>query len=55
MMTRDHVCQCDVDEKQAVAQSDYMGDTYYFHSAECKAKFDADPERYVSRDESSQT
>lgn len=54
-MTRDHVCDRDVDEGQAPAQSDYKGDTYYFHSAECKAKFDADPEKYVSRDESSQT
>jgi YHS domain-containing protein len=55
MMTRDHVCDCDVDEEKAAACSEYEGDIYYFHSAECKAKFDADPERYVSRAESSQT
>lgn len=54
-MTRDHVCDIDVDERQATATWEYEGDTYYFHSEECKAKFQADPERYVSRDESSQS
>lgn len=54
-MTRDHVCDKEVDERQAAAQFEYRGDTYYFHSKECKMKFEADPERYVSRDESSQS
>jgi Cu+-exporting ATPase len=54
-MTRDHVCDVDVDEKTAPATFEYMGDTYYFHSEDCKQRFEADPERYVSRDESSQT
>ncbi len=54
-MTRDHVCQMDVDEDDAVATSYYEGDQYYFCSDDCKQRFDADPERYVSRTESSQT
>ncbi len=52
-MTRDHVCDKEVDESTAPAKSEYRGDTYFFHSEECKKKFDADPESYVSRDESS--
>ena len=54
-MTRDHVCDMQVDEKTAAAKSEYKGDTFYFCSQECKRRFDADPERYVSRSESSQT
>jgi YHS domain-containing protein len=54
-MIRDHVCDCDLEEKDAIATTEYAGDTYYFHSEECKRKFEADPERYVSRDESSQS
>ena len=52
-MTRDHVCDREVNEATAPAKSDYAGDVYYFHSEECKQKFDDDPEKYVSRDESS--
>lgn len=54
-MRRDPVCKMDVDEKTAVAHSDYAGDVYFFCSEECKRRFDADPERYVSRTERSQT
>jgi P-type Cu+ transporter len=43
----------DVDPKTAPARFDYEGDTYYFCSEECKKKFAADPESYVSRKESS--
>jgi Cu+-exporting ATPase len=45
----------EVDENTAAAKSEYKGDTYHFCSQECKRRFDADPERYVSRSESSQT
>ncbi len=54
-MVRDHVCDMDVDEATAAARSEYAGDTYYFCSKDCKERFDADPERYVSRSEHSQT
>lgn len=45
----------DVDERTAAAKTEYAGDTYYFCSPECKEKFTADPERYVSRTEASQS
>ena len=45
----------DVDERSAAAKTEYAGDTYYFCSVKCKEKFDADPERYVSRTEASQS
>lgn len=54
-MTRDHVCDMDVDERTAAAQYEYEGDTYYFCSQKCKDKFESDPEMYVSRLDSSQT
>ena len=45
----------DVDERSAAATTEYAGDTYHFCSAECKEKFIADPERYVSRTDASQS
>jgi Cu+-exporting ATPase len=54
-MIRDHVCDMDVDELSAAAQADYEGDTYFFCSDECRDKFVADPELYVSRTDASQT
>jgi YHS domain-containing protein len=55
MSRRDPVCHMDMDEKSAVATSRYKGDTYYFCSEQCKVRFEEDPERYVSLDESSAT
>ena len=52
---RDHVCGMDVDEKTAPAKTEFADDMYYFCSEQCKRKFEADPERYVSRTEASQT
>jgi Cu+-exporting ATPase len=54
-MIRDHVCDMDVDESTAAAQCEYEDDTYYFCSERCKQKFEADPEKYVSRTDASQT
>jgi P-type Cu+ transporter len=54
-MDRDPVCQMDVEKSSAVATAQYRGETFYFCSEECKKKFEADPERYVSRSEHSQT
>lgn len=45
----------EVDERSAAATTEYAGDTYYFCSVECKDKFEADPERYVSRTDASQS
>jgi len=36
-----------INRDQAAEQSDYNGQTYYFCSAGCKKKFDADPQRYT--------
>lgn len=54
-MTRDQVCDMEVDENSAAGTSEYAGDTYYFCSLECKQKFDEDPENFVSRTDDSQS
>jgi Cu+-exporting ATPase len=48
-MAKDPVCQMDVEPKHAAAQSQYQGQTYYFCAAGCKAKFDADPGKYLRK------
>jgi Cu+-exporting ATPase len=45
----------DVEPSSAAATCEYADDTYYFCSPKCKEKFEQDPERYVSRAESSQS
>lgn len=44
---RDPVCGMLVEPQQAAGSFDYQGQTYYFCSQGCAAKFQADPERYV--------
>jgi len=44
---RDPICGMSVDTAAAKHRSDYAGETFYFCSAGCKAKFDAEPERYA--------
>lgn len=46
-MDKDIVCGMQVDSKTAAAKSEYQGKTYYFCSAGCKKKFDANPTQYV--------
>ena len=48
-MAKDPVCNMEVDPKKAAAQSSYKGQTVYFCAVGCKQKFDADPEKYVSK------
>jgi YHS domain-containing protein len=43
-----------VDEQEAVSQSEYLGDKYYFCSEDCKHKFDQRPEDYVVRSRQAQ-
>jgi len=45
-MAKDPVCGMEVDPQKAAAQSSYKGQVIYFCALGCKAKFDADPERY---------
>jgi Cu+-exporting ATPase len=47
-MAKDPVCKMKVDEKTAVATSEYKGKTYYFCAVGCKKAFDADPKKYLS-------
>jgi len=45
---RDPVCGMSVDPATAKHSTSHGGDTYWFCSAECQAKFVADPKRYTS-------
>jgi Cu+-exporting ATPase len=44
---KDLVCGMQVDPAKAAGTSLYQGQTYYFCSKGCKAKFDANPGQYV--------
>jgi Cu(I)/Ag(I) efflux system membrane fusion protein len=51
-MEKDPVCGAGVSVKKAVKEgrlSLHQGKTYYFSSADCKEKFDRDPDRYVKQ------
>src|SRR6476659_9278967 len=54
VMERDVVCGMQVAPAKAAGTSEVLGKTYYFCSSGCKAKFDADPSRYVASASSSQ-
>jgi Cu+-exporting ATPase len=45
---KDPVCGMDVDPHTAKHRSGHEGSPYYFCSAGCKAKFEADPDKYIS-------
>jgi YHS domain-containing protein len=47
-MAIDPVCKMEVDEKTAVATSDYKGKSYYFCAVGCKVAFDKDPDKYLA-------
>jgi Cu+-exporting ATPase len=47
-VVKDPVCGMSVDPHTAKHRAEHAGRTYYFCSAGCKAKFEADPERYLS-------
>jgi YHS domain-containing protein len=46
-MVTDPVCKMTIDEKKAVASSEYKGNTYYFCAQICKTKFDKEPDKYA--------
>ncbi len=48
MTVIDPVCGMSIEEKDAVATTLYEGKTYFFCSPSCKAKFDKDPQAFVS-------
>jgi Cu+-exporting ATPase len=47
-MVRDPVCGMTVDPHTAKHRHDHLGHTYYFCSSGCRAKFAADPDKYLS-------
>ena len=44
---KDVVCGMTVDTDRAAAQEDYNGQTYYFCSTGCAARFKANPAQYA--------
>jgi len=46
-MTKDPVCGMTLDEKAAAATAVHQGQTYYFCSGACKARFEKAPAQYV--------
>jgi Cu+-exporting ATPase len=46
-MERDVVCGMEVDPAKAAGSSEYQGKRYYFCSASCKARFDANLKQYA--------
>jgi Cu+-exporting ATPase len=50
-LAKDPVCGMSVDPHTAQHRASYQGRPYYFCSAGCRAKFIADPEKYLSKDE----
>ena len=45
---RDPVCGMQVDPAEAAHRYEYRGETWYFCCAGCRAKFEADPDRYLA-------
>jgi YHS domain-containing protein len=50
-MAVDPVCGMQVDEEEAAAGLEYEGETYYFCSRGCMAKFKNDPQAYAKKAE----
>jgi Cu+-exporting ATPase len=46
---KDLVCGMEIDPESAAATEEYEGETYYFCSAACHEKFQAEPQKYVSQ------
>jgi len=46
-VAKDPICGMTVDEKKTNLVSEHDGQIFYFCSAACKQKFDADPHRYA--------
>lgn len=45
---RDPVCGMELNPYEALAQTTYQGETYYFCSQDCKEKFDRKPQKYLN-------
>ena len=49
MRVTDPVCKMIIEDRDAVATSEYKGTTYYFCTMGCKERFDKDPEVYIGK------
>ena len=49
------VCGMDVTPETSAGTSEYNGQTYYFCAPGCKRSFDKDPEKYLNKDENTQS
>ncbi|HLZ11247.1 MAG TPA: YHS domain-containing protein, partial [Candidatus Acidoferrum sp.] len=47
-MERDPVCGMNVEPAKAAATKEFAGKTYFFCGKGCAAKFEKEPERYLS-------
>ncbi len=47
----DPVCGAKITYDTAKARSQYKGQTYYFHSLDCKEAFDKNPEKYIQKEQ----
>lgn len=45
----DPVCAMSINPHEALAQTNYRGQTYYFCSQECREKFEKHPEKYAAQ------
>ncbi|MEO8563526.1 MAG: YHS domain-containing protein [bacterium] len=43
----DPVCGMTIDSASAFGHAEYLGQTYYFCSAACQTRFNAEPARYA--------
>ena len=50
-MVKDPVCGMNIEEKDAVGNSEYRGKTYYFCALSCKEDFDKDPEKFLRKEQ----
>ena len=48
MRVTDPVCGMEIEDSDAAGTSDYEGCTYFFCSAACKERFDAEPASFAS-------
>lgn len=53
-MSKDPICGMEVNESEVSNKSEYEGKSYYFCSSSCKAEFDAEPEKYIIKEDSSE-
>ena len=53
-VTTDPVCEMELNVEDSKEKSEYLGQTFYFCSDQCRNKFDANPAEYVSRADAAQ-